>query len=340
MKERSYLFDNLKALLIFCVVFAHFLRVSGHFEPGSPSRIIYIICFSFMMEGFFFVSGFFSQNVDKCRAKSFETLLLPYVVFMILSFGARYAIFGSAHLILYLPSHAMWFLLVMFYCRFGIKTFARIPFVLPLSAILYLTAGAMTFMGPGMALGRACSFLVFFLLGYYSKWDYFEKIRKIPKPVMIVPSAGLVCLSVWYAGQKEYDVELLLFKDCNEELGIDFLEGVVIRALVGLAALTWLVIWIDVLPDKKFPSKGGLITQLGQNTMTVFLLHVFVRQILKWAGHKRDFAILSHDGWIYVLLMLALALACVYLFSRPIVVKAYDKSMQFLYKPFEKVIKL
>ena len=289
-----------------------------------------------MMEGFFFISGFFSQNVDKCRAKACESLLLPYVVFMILSFGARYVIFGSAHLMFYLPSHALWFLLVMFYYRFGIKTLAKIPVILPLSAVLFLTAGAIPVFGPEMALQRGCSFLVFFMLGYYTRWEHIQKIRRIPKPVMILPAAGLLWLSIWFGHQRRFSVGILLFKECNQELGVGFVEGVASRLLVALAALLWLVIWINVLPNKKFPSKGGLITQIGQNTMTVFLLHVFVRQILKWAGHKQHFAILSYDGYIYVLLMLVLALACVYLFSRPAVAKAYDKAMHFLYLPFGK----
>ena len=336
MKERSYLFDNLKAVLIFCVVFAHFLRIAGHFELGSPSRVIYIICFTFMMEGFFFVSGFFSHNVDKCRAKAVETLIMPYVVFMLLTMGERYLLFGSAHLHLQLPTHAMWFLLVMFYYRFGIKTMEKIPFILPLSAILFLTAGAMPFLGPFMALGRGCSFLVFFMLGFYSKWEYFEKIRRIPKPVMILPAALLVGVSVWFAGQRHFGVGVLLFKECDKVLGVGFVEGIVARFLVAIAALLWLLIWINVLPDKKLPSKGGLITQIGQNTMTVFLLHVFVRQILKWGAHVHHFALFEYDGYIYVGIMLVIALVCIYLFSRPVVAKAYDKSMYFLYLPFGK----
>ncbi len=335
MKERNYLFDNFKALLIFCVVFAHFLRVSGHFETGSPSKIIYIICFTFMMEGFFFISGYFSRNVDKCRATAVEKLLLPYVVFMILSFGVRYAVFGSAHFHMILPTHAMWFLLVMFYYRFGIKNLSRIPFILPISALLFLTAGAIPFLGPTLALQRACSFLFFFMLGYYCKWEYIEKIRRIPRSVMLIPLAGMIGVSIWCGSKKHFALGYLLFKNSSESLHISFTEGVLARFLVALAALMWLAIWINLLSDKKIPPKGGLISQIGQNTMTVFLLHVFVRQIMKWAG-RQDFALLSCGGWIYVGVILAIALACVYVFSRPAVAKAYDKSMHFLYKPFGK----
>ena len=335
MKERNYLFDNFKALLIFCIVFAHFLRISGHFELGSPSRVIYIICFTFMVEGFFFISGYFSQNVDKCRAKAVETLLLPYVVFMILCFFARFLIFGSAHFHMLHPTHAMWFLLVMFYYRFGIKTLSKIPFILPLSAALYLVSSAIPIFGAVMAMQRACACLVFFMLGYDFKWEYVETIRKIPRLIMLLPMAALVGLSVWYAGQDRFSPELLLFRFNNGTLDISFAEGVIARLLIGLAALIWLAIWINLLPNTKLPAKGGLISQIGQNTMTVFLLHIFVRLVLKWAG-QLDVALLSHGGWIYVGVILVIALACVYVFSRPAVAKAYDKTMHFLYKPFGK----
>ena len=336
MKERSYVFDNLKALLIFCVVYSHFLRVGGHFGFCSPSRVIYIICFSFMMQGFFFVSGFFSKNVDKCRAKAFETFIIPYVVFMILCYFERYALFGIAHLHLYLPTHAMWFLLVMFYYRFAIKTMAKIPFILPISAILFLAAGSIPFCGVEMAFGRACSFLIFFMLGYYCNWDHIKKLRSIPKPATILPIAMLLAFSIWYGCQKSFSIDLLLLKDSDVHLGIGFAEGFIARIVVFVVSMMWLAVCIILLPDRKLPSKGGLITQIGQNTMTVFLLHVFVRQVIKWAN-RQDLLILEPGGVVHVLLMLAVALACLYLFSRPPVVKAYDKAMAFLYKPFGKL---
>ena len=153
---------------------------------------------------------------------------------------------------------------------------------------------------------------------------------------MILPAALLVGVSVWFAGQRHFGVGVLLFKECDKVLGVGFVEGIVARFLVAIAALLWLLIWINVLPDKKLPSKGGLITQIGQNTMTVFLLHVFVRQILKWGAHVHHFALFENDGYIYVGIMLVIALVCIYLFSRPVVAKAYDKSMYFLYLPFGK----
>ena len=83
-KERDYLFDNIKGYLIISVITAHFFRVSGYFAAGTPSRFIYIISFTYIMQGFLFVSGYFSKNVDKCRAGAFKNFIIPYVIFVYL----------------------------------------------------------------------------------------------------------------------------------------------------------------------------------------------------------------------------------------------------------------
>ncbi|MBQ6496508.1 MAG: hypothetical protein IJI74_04990 [Firmicutes bacterium] len=338
-KERNYLFDNLKAVLIFCVVFAHFLRAGGFMGAGSLARIFYILCFSFMMEGFFFTSGFFSKNVDKCHAKAVETLVVPYFVFIPLLYLERLWLFGGAHINFLRPSHAMWFLIAMFFYRFGIKYFAKIPFILPLSAILFLAAGTMPFLGPTLALGRSCSFLVFFMLGYFCQWEHIQKIRSIPKPIMIIVGAVLVALSAVCGCFRHFGTGVLMMKNCYHAIHLSIPEGLILRLAVGIAALASIAVLINLLPDRKLPAKGGLISQIGQNTMTVFLLHVAVRYLVKWYT-KQDFSIIGageiiHSGGIlYCLFMLILALIVVYIFSRPIVAKVYDTVMHYLYWPF------
>ena len=65
MDKRSCLFDNIKVILMFSVVIAHFMRVSGFFRTDSLAGFVYIVSFGFIMQGFLFVSGYFSKNVDK-----------------------------------------------------------------------------------------------------------------------------------------------------------------------------------------------------------------------------------------------------------------------------------
>lgn len=60
-KERNYLFDNMKVLLTFFMVSAHYIRISGSFDVSSFGGFFYIIAFSFIMQGFLFVSGYFPR---------------------------------------------------------------------------------------------------------------------------------------------------------------------------------------------------------------------------------------------------------------------------------------
>lgn len=120
-KERNYLFDNMKVLLTFFMVSAHYIRISGSFDVSSFGGFFYIIAFSFIMQGFLFVSGYFSKNVDKCRLGAAKNFLLPYILLMPVMFVVRLGVFGDAKFDLLSPSHALWFLLVLFVYRFMIK---------------------------------------------------------------------------------------------------------------------------------------------------------------------------------------------------------------------------
>ena len=114
-KERNYLLDNMKVLLTFFMVSAHYIRISGSFDVSSFGGFFYIIAFSFIMQGFLFVSGYFSKNVDKCRLGAAKNFLLPYILLMPVMFVVRLGVFGDAKFDLLSPSHALWFLLVLYW---------------------------------------------------------------------------------------------------------------------------------------------------------------------------------------------------------------------------------
>lgn len=58
---RNYKYDNLKALLIFLVVFGHVLES----VPGEYRRIIYLTIYTFHMPMFIYISGYFSKTTVK-----------------------------------------------------------------------------------------------------------------------------------------------------------------------------------------------------------------------------------------------------------------------------------
>ena len=56
-KTRYYIIDNLKGILIFTVVFAHFLLDYSNRNTNSLCRKIVVFIYSFHMQAFIFISG-------------------------------------------------------------------------------------------------------------------------------------------------------------------------------------------------------------------------------------------------------------------------------------------
>lgn len=77
MEKRNSLFDNLKCLLIFLVVYAHFIENFQSIYASELTRIVYQFIYLFHMPGFVFVSGYFARKGD---GKIFEKVLLNQIV--------------------------------------------------------------------------------------------------------------------------------------------------------------------------------------------------------------------------------------------------------------------
>lgn len=74
-KERDYIFDNLKALLIILVVFGHVIEYFNIFS--KIKGVIYI----FHMPFFIFISGYFSKKSDNIENKTIKYILIPFFLF-------------------------------------------------------------------------------------------------------------------------------------------------------------------------------------------------------------------------------------------------------------------
>ena len=72
-KKRSFLWDNAKGLLIFLVVFGHFLYGN---TGGAAATLVVTIIYSFHMPAFAFISGFFTKEKN-----DFRKYITAYVIF-------------------------------------------------------------------------------------------------------------------------------------------------------------------------------------------------------------------------------------------------------------------
>lgn len=168
MCERNYQIENLKIILIFCVIFGHLLET---LEGGYG---LYKIIYSFHMPMFLFLNGWLAPR-NYASKKTMFKLVYPYVLFQVLYqlFHAYVINEGSEEFCVQFstPYWLLWYLLsLIFYYLLipAIATESRKYAVAALvgTVILALVIGFDNTIGYYMSLSRTFVFLPFFVFGY------------------------------------------------------------------------------------------------------------------------------------------------------------------------------
>ncbi len=315
--SRDYLLDNLRAVFIILVVWGHLLTAMKS-DYTSP-RSIYIFIFFFHMPAMAFISGYFSKNLEKIRSSAFVTILLPYLILNVLNYLYRLVVVydGYTGYRFFKPYWGLWYLLVLFLWKFFLKDLIRIRFLLPISFVIALFSGFSKEFSEYMALGRAICFLPFFLLGYYCTAGHIEKIRKLPKLLGAGVVALVAALSVYLAYQSGFATEVLYLRKYypqNAEI-----KGMLYRILVYVVAIAMIFAITNLVTARK-----NLLSLVGQNTMTVYILHLFTIPLLEKLG------LFKNQPWLYLVYSILMALLITYIYSLPVVKKGYDGIMNLL----------
>ena len=331
-KQRDYIFDNLRGVLIWCIPISHFTRVGGDFSSASLSGIIYITINVFVMEAFVFLSGYFSKNPVKARQSSFKTFLLPYLVWTLVFFGFRYAYFGHARLHYFLlPPFALWFLWSVFFYRFLLKDLIKIKYILPITFILYLAAGQFSWIDESFALGRTLSYLPFFVLGYYCNAEHIKKIQSLKPYQTGMLGISLTLVSSVLAFWVKAPVAFYLLKVSATELGIPWYLDLILRAVIILLAVGWTIFLFNILTNSK-----NYLTHVGVTTMPIYIFHLFIRYIVEQNGFPNPNPI------VYYSCIFGLATVSVLVFSSKPSATVYNGLMDISYKiciePIGKII--
>mgnify|MGYP000624799238 CR=1 FL=1 len=315
--NRYYLFDNMRAVSIILVVLGHML--TSLIFSYDVIKIIYYFIYFLHMPAMVFISGYFSKDVEKSRNKAFETILMPYLILNVCSYIFKMLILREQYFgfRFFRPLWGLWYLLVLFLWKFFLKDLVKIRFILPLSFLVGLLSGFSKEFSTYMALGRLVCFLPFFLLGYYIKKEHIEKIRRIPKAVSLLVFIAAGALSVFIVKQDIFDVEnLYLRSPYPEESDI---EHMAYRALIYVVALFMIFALIIITSDRK-----NFLTNVGQSTLTVYVLHLFTIPLLE------KLEILYDRPYMYLIYTIVITAIICYIYSRPIVKKTYDKAMNGL----------
>jgi len=306
IKQRDYMFDTFRGLLILSIPMSHFTKMSGNlfgslygggFPQDSLFGFVYITINVFVMQAFMFLSGYFSKKVDRAQESAFKTFMWPYLVFTVAYYFIRMFFFDGASLKFLSPPFALWFLFVLFFYRFFLKYMVKFQWLLPLSILLFLLAGQIEEFGNFMALGRAFSYFPFFLLGYYCSKERLASIQKLrEKPVALaVLGVVLVAISVLLC-KFGPNVGWYLLKESVHNFDMLWWEDTLLRVMMFFLASAWIIFMVNVIPSKK-----SFISYIGMNTMPVYVFHLTLRYVIQLYGLYVGFVSCLVVAWFAIL---------------------------------------
>ncbi len=282
--RRDSQIDNCKFLLIFLMVLGHTFE---QFRPDSSVISVLFSCiYVFHMEAFVFLAGYHSKNTAKCRETAVERFFVPYVIFNFLTSiwialinGTRFSVTGFQ---LFSPHSTLWFLFALFVWKLLLKDFARVRFALPLSILLGLGAGMFSSLGLHDSLTRIVSFLPFFLAGYLFRPEMLARIRRLPRAVGVGAVVLTCTVCVFLFGVLELPPGILYFSRNYGYYSIGLSGRVALFAGMGLRLLFYILAALMIAAlFILLPHRDGVLTKLGRNTMTVYLLHFFLIRLFK-----------------------------------------------------------
>lgn len=306
-KQRDYLFDNYKVLLIFLVVVGHFIEPS--YKNNEFLYTLKWLIVSFHMPAFIFISGYFSK-----RNLSAKTLIMklgvPYIAYEVIYYFLYVVVLHKeTKLYLTLPKFSLWYLLALFIWRAITPLVKKIPHYMILSVIAGLLIGCSDMQDNFLSIPRVLVFYPFFLAGTNFNKDIITKFRD--QVVQLLSLVGVVAFVVFFAldpYHTVYSPKIFYGRYNYDFLGQTVLEGMLCRLICYAIGFFFTFALMLLVSEKK-----TFYSYIGGRTMAIYLFHGLTYSYMK---HCTD---LLHNVNTVTesLLLIALCAALVAVFSIP-----------------------
>lgn len=301
-KERLWRMDNIKFILIACVVLGHLLA----FVPGRQADQVYYLIYSFHMPAFMFITGFFA----KFKKESILRFGACYLVFQAIYCVFACVVNGKAVSVHFAsPYWIMWYLMatVMFYLCIPLFSTenrkAKLAWFIG-SIVMALAVGYEDTIGMYLSLSRFFVFMPYFLAGFYLKSEleqpWVAKLKKLRVPLTLLCIVGAALGVAWIIWAR-LPVAALYGNVGYETTG----HGPEVRALLYLIAACWIGLLMSIVPNRRIP----VLSSIGTNSMGVYLFHGFVVRPLMWFGVMKLFG-LQTDWALAIGVTIAILLVC------------------------------
>lgn len=319
-KKRVPVWDNARFLCVTLVVIGHGIQRITY--DDDYALIVYLFIYAFHMPAFAMISGYFSRPGPpsaRQMKKVLTDILLPYFIMETIWTLVQFLVEGKREFNPSQPSWTLWFLLALGIFRLILPYLALLKLPLVWALVFSVGVGYLTNVDSTFSLSRAIGILPFFVLGWKLKeWGLVDKWRFAERPTWWVRAAALAAFAGWLAvvwtfidTWRTIDLRFWFFYDDSYVgLGEDsWYAGLIRLGLIVLATLLSAAFFVLV------PRKKTWLTQFGQATMYVYLLHSFVLYPLRETGVLRG----DHPtfpwlgGMILICILISFALA-----SRPV----------------------
>src|SRR3954451_1438233 len=309
MTQRTFYFDNAKFILIFFVVFGHMIR--SFIEDDEMVFTIYKVIYSFHMPAFILVSGFFAKGVYQKGyiLKITKKLIVPYLIFQLIYSIFYYFLNEQSEIKwdLLNPHWSLWFLISLFCWNLMLLLVSKYHAFtsITISLVIGLLIGYVDWVTNYLSLSRTFVFFPFFLLGYYLNKEHICSLFKTrwrlsALAIFVMVFAGFYCFPnnnyEWLLGSKPYgDISGASVTAMFTRLGFYFLSFLMVFSFMSLV-----------------PRKQYFFTQLGKNTLYVYLLHGFFIKTFRKSEIQNYF----HDPEQFLLLVVMSLLLTLVLSNR------------------------
>ena len=293
-KIRYYIFDNFKGILIFTVVFAHFLWEYSIQNMNSLSRKIVVFIYLFHMSGFIFISGFLTSK-NSAKISNASKLLILYYIFNF-SFLMIIHFYINTTIQFFYPNYSYWYILSLFYWRISINFFHRFKFIFIISIIVSLLVGYWDCFTNILSIARTFTYFPLFLTGYkiakIGKFNKFLKWKKgfIKFIIFSISFIYFLFLFIKYINSKRISIDTLLMQSYNKNNTIKE------RIIMIIISFIMILFFLLLLPNIKIP----IINKWGKNSLYIYLFHriftiIAQKQLFyqkKYSNHIIEYSIL------------------------------------------------
>lgn len=272
--NRSKFFDNAKFILIFLVVFGH--MISPLKEHDKILFTLYTVIYLFHMPAFIFISGYFAKGFRKkgYLLKSIQKILIPYFLFQII-YSVVYYLIGKEDSIEFdflQPHWSLWFLLSLFFWNLMLYVFARLRWKgFFVAVVLGIGIGYVDQAGGFLSLSRTFVFFPYFLLGFLFNGELLKKVIRTKYSVTVGIFILSMTLIIFGLDISKESVSWLLGDESYHTMGGEQLTDGIWRGVQYAFTIIVIFGFFSLIPSNQYK-----ITNIGERTLYVYLLHGFI----------------------------------------------------------------